>query len=102
MGRPYKRLKYDAPEKHKASGMMGQGEAVSMITDLLVPCGEHRDMRRQVDNHVRYAVKSGTLGKSRAGLFRFDEIAAWANEGGVSLIRTGFRICASCEFHAAN
>jgi hypothetical protein len=37
-------------------------------------------MRRQVDNHVRYAVKNGTFGKSRAGIFRFNEIAAWANK----------------------
>ena len=80
MGKPYKRLKYDPPENYRANGMIGHGEAVSMITDLLVPCGERRDMRRQVDNHVRYAVKNGTFGKSRAGIFRFDEIAAWANE----------------------
>ena len=80
MGRPYTRLKYEPPEKYKPNGLIGHGEAVSMITDLLVPCGERRDMRRQVDNHVRYAVKNGTFGKSRAGIFRFDEIAAWANE----------------------
>jgi hypothetical protein len=80
MGKPYSRLKYDPPENYRANGMIGHGEAVSMITDLLVPDGERRDLRRQVDNHVRYAVKSGTLGKSRAGLFRFDEIAAWANK----------------------
>ena len=80
MGRPYTRLKYKPPEKYKPNSLIGYGEAVSMITDLLVPDGERRDMRRQVDNHVRYAVKNGTFGKSRAGIFRFDEIAAWANE----------------------
>ena len=80
MGRPYKRLKYDPPENYKANGMIGHGEAVSMITDLLTPDGERRDLRRRVDNHVRYAVKQETLGVSRAGLFRFDEIAAWANK----------------------
>ena len=80
MGRPYTRLKYEPPEKYKPNGLIGHGEAVSMITDLLVPCGERRDMRRQVDNHVRYAVKNGTFGKSRAGIFRFNEIAAWANK----------------------
>ena len=80
MGRPYTRLKYEPPEKYKPNGLIGHGEAVSMITDLLVPGGERRDMRRQVDNHVRYAVKNRTFGKSRAGIFRFDEIAAWANE----------------------
>ena len=80
MGKPYKRLKYDPPENYRANGMIGHGEAVSMITDLLVPDGERRDMRRQVDNHVRYAVKNGTFGKSRAGIFRFNEIAAWANK----------------------
>ena len=80
MGRPYTRLKYKPPEKYKPNSLIGYGEAVSMITDLLVPDGERRDMRRQVDNHVRYAVKNGTFGKSRAGIFRFNEIAAWANK----------------------
>jgi hypothetical protein len=80
MGRPYTRLKYKPPEKYKPNSSIGYGEAVSMITDLLVPHGERRDMRRQVDNHVRYAVKNGTFGKSRAGIFRFNELAAWANK----------------------
>ena len=37
MGKPYKRLKYDPPENYRANGMIGHGEAVSMITDLLTP-----------------------------------------------------------------
>ena len=80
MGRPYTRLKYDPPEKYRANGMIGHGEAVSMITDLLTPDGERWDLRRRVDNHVRYAVKQGTLGISPAGHLQFSEIAAWANE----------------------
>ena len=76
MGKPFRRLKYGQPESHRGSDRIGHGEAVSMITDLLIPDGERRDLRRHVDNHVRYAVKQGTLGVSRAGLFRFDEIAA--------------------------
>ena len=40
MGKPYKRLKYDPPENYRANGMIGHGEAVSMITDLLIPDGE--------------------------------------------------------------
>jgi len=39
MGRPYTRLKYQPPEKYKSNGLIGYGEAVSMITDLLVPDG---------------------------------------------------------------
>ena len=80
MGEPYKRLKYDPPEMYRADNMIGYGEAVSMITDLLVPDGERRDMRRDVDNHVRYAVKQGSLETSAAGPLKFGQIAAWANE----------------------
>ena len=61
MGKPYKRLKYDPPENYRANGMIGHGEAVSMITDLLTLDGERWDRRRRVDNHVRYAVKKGSL-----------------------------------------
>ena len=60
--------------------MIGHGEAVSMITDLLTPDGERRDLRRRVDNHVRYAIKQRTLEASPAGLLKFGQIAAWANE----------------------
>tara|TARA_B100002003_G_scaffold236842_1_gene253267 strand:+ start:1373 stop:1798 length:426 start_codon:yes stop_codon:yes gene_type:complete len=80
MGSPYKRLKYEPPEKYKANRMIGHGEAVSMITDLLTPDGERWDQRRRVDNHVRYAVKQGSLKASPAGHFCFNEIAAWANK----------------------
>ena len=80
MGKPYKRLKYDPPENYRANGMIGHGEAVSMITDLLTPDGERRDLRRRVDNHVRYAIKQRTLEASPAGLLKFGQIAAWANE----------------------
>jgi hypothetical protein len=80
MGKPYKRLKYDPPENYRANGMIGHGEAVSMITDLLTPDGERRDLRRRVDNHVRYAIKQRTLEASPAGHLKFSEIAAWANK----------------------
>ena len=80
MGKPYKRLKYDPPENYRANGMIGHGEAVSMITDLLTPDGERRDLRRRVDNHVRYAIKQRTLEASPAGHLKFGEIAASANK----------------------
>ena len=80
MGKPYKRLKYDPPENHRANRMIGYGEAVSMITDLLTSDEGRRDLRRRVDNHVRYAIKQRTLEASPAGLFKFSEIAAWANK----------------------
>ena len=80
MGKPYKRLKYDPPENYRANGMIGHGEAVSMITDLLTPDGERRDLRRRVDNHVRYAIKQRTLEVSPAGHLKFSEIAEWANK----------------------
>ena len=51
-----------------------------MITDLLTPDGERWDVRRRVDNHVRYAVKQGSLATTPAGLLKFGQIAAWANE----------------------
>jgi len=80
MGKPYKRLKYDPPENYRANGMIGHGEAVSMITDLLTADGERRDLRRRVDNHVRYAIKQRALEASPAGHLKFSEIAAWANK----------------------
>jgi len=80
MGKPYTRLKYKPPEKYRANDMIEHGEAVSMITDLLTQDGERWDLRRRVDNHVRYAVKKGSLAASPTGRFRFSEIAAWANE----------------------
>jgi len=43
MGKPYKRLKYDPPETYRLDDMIGYGEAVSMISDLLTPDGERRD-----------------------------------------------------------
>ena len=61
MGKPYKRLKYDLPEKYGHDGLIGHGEAVSMITDLIVGDEERWDMRRRVDNHIRYAIKQGSL-----------------------------------------
>ncbi len=80
MGKPYKRLKYDPPENYRANGMIGHGEAVSMVTDLLTTVGERWDVRRRVDNHVRYAIKQRTLEASPAGLLKFGQIAAWADE----------------------
>ena len=80
MGKPYRRLKYDPPENYGPGDMIGRGEAVSMITDLLTPDGERRDLRRRVDNHVRYAIKQRTLEASPAGHLKFGEIAAWANK----------------------
>ena len=72
MGRPYTRLKYKPPEKYKSNGLIGHGEAVSMITDLLTPDGERWDVRRRVDNHVRYAV----TGREGAGHCREYEARA--------------------------
>jgi len=60
--------------------MIEHGKAVSMITDHLTLDGERWDLRRRVDNHVRYAVKKGSLAASPTGRFRFGEIAAWANK----------------------
>ena len=80
MGKPYKRLKYDPPENYRPDDMIGHGEAVSMITDLLTSDEGRRDLRRRVDNHVRYAIKQRTLEASPAGLLKFGQIAAWANE----------------------
>ena len=79
MGKPYRRLKYDPPEKYAHDDMIEHGEAVSMITDVLAQDGERWDRRRQVDNHVRYAVKRGFLATTPAGHFEFGKIAAWAN-----------------------
>ena len=80
MGKPYTRLEYKPPESYSSADWIGHGEAVSMITDLLTLDGERWDRRRRVDNHVRYAVKKGSLAASPTGRFRFSEIAAWANE----------------------
>ena len=80
MGKPYTRLKYKPPEKYRANDMIEHGKAVSMITDLLTLDGERWDLRRRVDNHVRYAIKQRTLEASPAGHLKFSEIAAWANE----------------------
>ena len=80
MGKPYRRLKYDPPENYGHDDMIEHGKAVSMITDLLVRDGERWNLRRHVDNHVRYAVKQGTLATSPAGLLKFSQIAAWANK----------------------
>jgi len=59
--------------------VIGHGEAVSMITDLLVRDGQRWDRRRRVDNNIRYAVKKGSLAITSAGHFEFGQIAAWAN-----------------------
>jgi hypothetical protein len=44
MGKPYKRLKYDPPENYRPDDMIGHGEAVSMITDLLTSDEGRRDL----------------------------------------------------------
>jgi len=80
MGKPYRRLKYDPPENYGHDDMIGHGEAVSMIADLLTPDRERRDRRHRVDNNVRYAIKQRTLEASPAGHLKFGEIAAWANK----------------------
>ena len=80
MGKPYRRLKYDPPENYGPGDMIGRGEAVSMITDLLTTVGERWDVRRRVDNHLRYAVKQGSLVTTSAGFFNFGQMAAWANK----------------------
>ena len=81
MGKPFTRIKYKPPEKFAENNLIGHGDATSMITDLLtvVPNGKRWDRRRRVDNHIRYAIRTGKLLTGSRGTFRFGEIATWAN-----------------------
>ena len=81
MGKPFTRIKYKPSEKFAENDLIGHGEATSMITDLLtaVPNSERWDRRRLVDNHIRYAIRTGKLLTVSRGNFRFGEIATWAN-----------------------
>ena len=80
MGKPFRRLKYGQPESHRGSDRIGHGEAVSMITDLLTSDDKRWDLRRRVDNQVRYAGRTGKLSIVSSGTYQFGEIAAWANK----------------------
>mgnify|MGYP001192322142 CR=1 FL=1 len=81
MRKPFTRIKYKSPEKFAENDLIGHGEATSMITDLMtaVPDKERWDRRRLVDNHIRYAIRTGKLLTVSRGTFRFGEIATWAN-----------------------
>ncbi len=76
MGRPYTRLKYEPPEKYKPNGLIGHGEAVSMITDLLGPTYS----RRNIENHVRYATRTEKLTRATDGSFKFSDIARFSTQ----------------------
>ena len=79
MSSPFKRIKYQPPEQYQDHDRIGYGESVSMITDLLSLRHKRGELRRKVDNHVRYALKKGALRTSYPGGFTFSEIARWAN-----------------------
>ena len=77
MGKRIGRLTYSPPEKFGEDDRIGHGEAVSMITDLQVYSASH-DLRRRIDNHLRYAVAQKRLSRSLDGTYQFAEVAAWA------------------------
>lgn len=79
MGNRFYRLRYSPPETFGEDDRIGHGEAVSMITDLLVSSEERYFLRRNVDNHLRYAVKKrGGLSRNSDGTYQFAVVAAWA------------------------
>ncbi len=78
MSKAFRRLNYDPPEKFGGDARIGHGEAVSMITDLLVQTQKRCFLRRCVDNNVRYALKIRKLSKAPDGTYRFSQVAAWA------------------------
>lgn len=80
MGNPFKRIKYQPPEQYQGHDRIGHGESVSMITDLISSSNKRGELRRKIDNHVRYALKKGELRRSYPSGFTFSEIAHWANK----------------------
>ena len=80
MSSPFKRIKYQPPERYQDHDRIGYGESVSMITDLISSSNNRGELRRKVDNHVRYALKKGVLRTSYPGGFTFSKIARWANK----------------------
>ena len=80
MSSPFKRIKYQPPERYQDHDRIGYGESVSMIADLINSSNNRGELRRKVDNHVRYALKKGVLRTSYPGGFTFSAIARWANK----------------------
>jgi len=78
MDRAFRQLKYDPPEKFGDDARIGHGEAVSMITDLLVQTQKHCFLHRRVDNNVRYALKIRKLSRAPDKTYQFSQIASWA------------------------
>jgi len=91
MGKRIGRLTYSPPEKFGEDDRIGHGEAVSMITDLQVYSEERHDLRRRIDNHLRYAVAQKRLSRSLDKTYQFAAVAAWAvkryREGNPGILR---------------
>ena len=79
MGKPFNRLSYEPPEALRPDDWIGLGEAISMITDLLILNQKREFIRRRVDNNVRYAIKKGRLSLLHTRHLNFGHLAAWAN-----------------------
>ena len=79
MGKPFNRLSYEPPEAFCPDDWIELGEAISMITDLLVLNEKREFIRRRVDNDVRYAIKKGRLSLIQTRHLNFGHLAAWAN-----------------------
>lgn len=79
MGKPFNLLSYEPPEAFCPDDLIALGEAISMITDLLVLNEKRQFIRRRVDNDVRYAIKKGRLSLLHTRHLNFGHVAAWAN-----------------------
>ena len=80
MGKPFVHLKYKPPEAYHPDELIPKGEAISMITDLLVPDDDRNKQRRKVKDNLGYAIKSGNLFKTGEGALYFNDVAAWATQ----------------------
>ena len=91
MGNRFYRLKYSPPETFGEDDRIRHGEAVSMITDLLVSSKDRYLLRRRIDNHLRYAVAQKRLSRSLDETYQFADVAAWAvkryREGNPGILR---------------
>ena len=96
MGKPFNRLSYEPSEAFCPDDWIGLGEAISMITDLLVLNEKREFIRRRVDNDVRYAIKKGRLSLVHTRHLNFGHLAAWANnrygEGNPDMRRMGHSV----------
>ena len=76
VGRKFSRTRFRPPECYSDTDRIAYGEALSILHHLLAPSYS----RRAIDNHLRYAGKTGKLTRGIDGKLTFGDIARFSTQ----------------------